>query len=590
MVTAALWGDDAAARRHSQATTSYSPAYAAIVIDANSGNVMHSSNADALRHPASLTKIMTLYLLFERLEAGKLKLDSPLKVSEHAAGQDPTKLGLKEGSSILVEDAIKGIITRSANDAAVVVAENIANSEDEFAEMMTRKARTLGMTKTVYRNASGLPDDEQVTTARDQSILGRAIQERFPRSYKFFQIRSFTFRGQTISNHNRLLGRVDGVDGIKTGYTRASGFNLVTSLHRDGRYVVAVVLGGTSAGSRDARMRELLEEHVNGASMKRSAPVIAEASPAQAPIVQAGHVLATKGAQRATVTEETPKTDVKEPQRVSLASAANIPARLDQPTVPAVQPLQATPGSSDPIRPVMVKTLNVKASAPVQTAAAVPIPFPTWARTAEPAPLAHPKTELPKAELHKTELPRAEPRPEPRPAASLPAPAPATAAKVTAAQVPAAQVPATQVTTPPQAASYTAITVPATAFGPAETATVVRLPAQPASVPAQVASVPAQVAGTPAMTGVTPSKALARTGWIIQVGAYPEESIARQQLTSVKNKAARLLAKADAFTESVLRGDTTYFRARFAGLDKDQAEAACKYLKRNDVDCVAIKN
>jgi D-alanyl-D-alanine carboxypeptidase len=226
MVTAALWGDEAAARRHSQATTSYSPAYAAIVVDANSGNVMHSSNADALRHPASLTKIMTLYLLFERLEAGKLKLDSPLKVSEHAAGQDPTKLGLKDGSTIPVEDAIKGIITRSANDAAVVVAENIANSEDEFAEMMTRKARALGMTKTVYQNASGLPDDEQVTTARDQSILGRAIQERFPRFYKYFQIRSFTFRGQTIGNHNRLLGRVEGVDGIKTGHLRGGGARL----------------------------------------------------------------------------------------------------------------------------------------------------------------------------------------------------------------------------------------------------------------------------------------------------------------------------------------------------------------------------
>src|SRR5205085_2740724 len=278
VVLLATSGDDASARRRRNANKSYSPPYSAIVVDANSGTVMHSSNADALRHPASLTKIMTLYLLFERLEAGKLKLESPLKVSENAAEQDPTKLGLKEGTTISVEDAIKGIITRSANDAAVVVAENLENSETEFAKMMTRKARALGMSKTVYRNASGLPDDEQVTTARDQSILGRAIQERFPRHYKFFQIRSFTFRGQTIGNHNRLLGRVDGVDGIKTGYTRASGFNLVTSVHRERRYVVAVVLGGTSAGSRDARMRELLEDHVNSASTKRSAPMIAEAS------------------------------------------------------------------------------------------------------------------------------------------------------------------------------------------------------------------------------------------------------------------------------------------------------------------------
>ena len=555
VTAAALWSDDAAARRGSQATTSYSPAYAAIVVDANSGNVIHSSNADALRHPASLTKIMTLYLLFERLDAGKLKLDSPLKVSENAAGQDPTKLGLKEGSTIVVEDAIKGIITRSANDAAVVVGENIANSEDEFAEMMTRKARALGMSKTVYRNASGLPDDQQVTTARDQAILGRAIQERFPRYYKYFQIRSFTFRGQTIGNHNRLLGRVEGVDGIKTGYTRASGFNLVTSLHRDGRYVVAVVLGGASAGSRDARMRELLEEHVTTASAKRSAPMIAEAAPAQAANVQTGHVLTTKPAQRTTVAEAPPKADGKEPNSFNLANAASAPVRLDPPVPPAALPLQAAfgqtafgqtasgqaaPGSSDPIRPVMVKTLNVKPGGQVQTAAAVPIPFPIWTRGPEPASVAARKTELPRTES------RAEPRPEPRITASWPATA-------------AAPIQATGSTA---VAAHTAQAAPTAAIVPAETAA---------------------VAGTPAKTP-------AHIGWIIQVGAYPEENIARQQLTSVKNKASRLLAKADAFTESVLKGDTTYYRARFAGLDKDQAEAACKYLKRNDVDCVAIKN
>jgi D-alanyl-D-alanine carboxypeptidase len=149
---------------------------------------------------------MTLYLLFEQLEAGRLKLDSPLKVSAEAAGQSPTKLGLKPGSTLVVEDAIKGMVTRSANDAAVVVAEAIAGSESDFAKLMTRKAQALGMKGTTYKNASGLPNDDQITTARDQSVLGRAIQERFPRYYKYFSIRSFTFRGQSISNHNHLLG------------------------------------------------------------------------------------------------------------------------------------------------------------------------------------------------------------------------------------------------------------------------------------------------------------------------------------------------------------------------------------------------
>src|SRR3984893_12012879 len=254
--------------------------YADIVVDANSGNVLHETNPDARRHPASLTKIMTLYLLFEQLEAGKLKLDSQLKVSQEAAGQMPTKLGLKSGSTIQVEDAIKGIVTRSANDAAVVIAEAIAGDEDDFAKLMTRKAQTLGMTHTVYKNASGLPDDDQVTTARDQAVLGRAIQERFPRYYKYFSTRSFTFRGQSIGNHNHLLGRVEGVDGIKTGYIGASGFNLVTSVHRGNRYLVAVVMGGSSAGSRDARMRELISDKIAHAATKRTAPMIAEAGQA----------------------------------------------------------------------------------------------------------------------------------------------------------------------------------------------------------------------------------------------------------------------------------------------------------------------
>ena len=224
--------------------------------------ILHASNPDALRHPASLTKIMTLYLLFEQLEAGKLKLDSSLEVSEHAAIQSPTKLGLRNGSTIRVEDAIKGIVTRSANDAAVVVAENIAGDEETFARLMTRKAQALGMAHTVYRNASGLPADEQVTTARDQALLGRTIQERFPRYYKYFSTRVFEYHGEAIGNHNHLLGSLEGVDGIKTGYISASGFNIVTSVHRDNRYLVAVVFGGSSAGSRDERMRELIHDHI----------------------------------------------------------------------------------------------------------------------------------------------------------------------------------------------------------------------------------------------------------------------------------------------------------------------------------------
>ena len=254
----------------------YRPPYAAIVIDDKSGFVLHEDSADEPRHPASLTKIMTLYLLFEQLEGGKLKLDTPLPVSTRAALQNPTKLGLKANQTIKVEDAIKGLVTKSANDAAVVVAEAIGGSEEEFANLMTLKAEALGMMGTIYVNASGLPADAQITTARDQAILGRAIQHRFPVYYQYFATPSFHYKGAEMHNHNALLRQVKGVDGIKTGYTEASGYNLVSSVRRDEKHIVAVVLGGTSNGARDARMRQLIEDNISLASTQRTVPMIVE--------------------------------------------------------------------------------------------------------------------------------------------------------------------------------------------------------------------------------------------------------------------------------------------------------------------------
>src|ERR1700754_5003890 len=192
--------------RHQEERESYSPQFSSIIVDANSGATLESNSPDGIRHPASLTKVMTLYLLFERLESGKMTIDTEMPVSEHASEQDPTKLGLRPGQTIRVEDAIKGLVTRSANDAAVVIAEALGGDEDDFAKMMTRKAHALGMSRTTYRNASGLPNDEQITSARDQSILGRAIQDRFPRYYHYFSTEQFTFRGETIHGHNHLLG------------------------------------------------------------------------------------------------------------------------------------------------------------------------------------------------------------------------------------------------------------------------------------------------------------------------------------------------------------------------------------------------
>lgn len=273
----------------------YNPPYAAMVVDAKTGKTLHAVNEDALRHPASITKVMTLYMLFEQMERGKFALDSELSISAHAAAQAPSKLGLRPGQTISVEDAIKAIVTKSANDVACAIGENIAGSEERFAEMMTAKAHALGMSRTHYANASGLPDPEQLTTARDLTILARAIQDRFPRYYRYFQTRSFAFRGRVIGNHNHLLGNVEGVDGIKTGYTRDSGFNLMTAAKSGGHQIVAIVLGGRSGASRDQIMAKLVRANLPVAyAGARTAPPVIEVAERARPAVVADAVSRTR--------------------------------------------------------------------------------------------------------------------------------------------------------------------------------------------------------------------------------------------------------------------------------------------------------
>ena len=231
-----------------------------IVIDAETGQVLSEMNADAITYPASLTKMMTLYLTFEALNSGRLGLDQYLPVSSEAASKSPTKLHLVPGNSVQVHDLILGIVTKSANDAAAVLGEGLAGSEPAFADRMTAKARQLGMTSTVYRNASGLPDPDQHTTARDMAQLALALYHDFPREYRYFATRQFFFRGRLILTHNHLLDWYEGADGIKTGYIGASGFNLAASAVRNGHRLIGVVMGGASAGSRDREMAALLDQ------------------------------------------------------------------------------------------------------------------------------------------------------------------------------------------------------------------------------------------------------------------------------------------------------------------------------------------
>ena len=235
--------------------------YAGIVVDAKSGEVLYEAEADSRRYPASLSKVMTLYIVFQELKAGNLSLSSTLTVSKHAANAVPTKLGLRAGATISLGDAMKSLVTLSANDMARAIAEHVSGTEEKFAERMTATARALGMSRTTYRNASGLPDGAQITTVRDQSILAIAVYQHFPDYYELFQTTSFSYGKRTYGNHNRVLGYMGAVDGIKTGFINASGSNLMTAARKDGRHVVVIAFGFNSGGARDEKVRQLVREY-----------------------------------------------------------------------------------------------------------------------------------------------------------------------------------------------------------------------------------------------------------------------------------------------------------------------------------------
>ena len=257
-----------------KARSSGSAIAAAIVVDMNSGRILREQASTTPRAPASLTKMMTLYVLFSYMRAGAVSPDSELVVTPYAASQAPTKLNLKPGATIRAADAVNALVTLSANDAAVTIAENLAGTEANFARVMTRKAQELGMMSTLFRNASGLPNDEQVTTARDMAVLAQHLIRDFPEYYGCFQTKYFAYHGRRYRNHNRLLFGYKGTDGIKTGYTRAAGFNLTASVRRDDKHLVAVVLGGRTGGQRDAAMRALLDQSFPKAVAAKSRPVL----------------------------------------------------------------------------------------------------------------------------------------------------------------------------------------------------------------------------------------------------------------------------------------------------------------------------
>jgi D-alanyl-D-alanine carboxypeptidase len=512
-----------ASRARYSGSGGYSPAFAAMVVDGNSGRTLYARNENELRHPASVTKVMTLYLLFEQLEKGRLKLDSEIEISAHAAEQAPSKLGLRPGSTIEVEDAIKAVVTKSANDIAAAIAEKIGGDEDTFAEMMTRKAHALGMTRTNYANASGLPNDEQITTAHDLTILGRAIQERFPRYYRYFSTPVFRYGRSYMRNHNHLLGRVEGMDGIKTGYTRASGFNLLTSVRRDGHWIVGVVLGGTSGASRDRIMAGLIEDHIDEGARSRTALAIAEQ-----PV----------GETRLEAKTEAPWTEA--------------PRQLVRPEVVVD-------------RSESVQSIN-RAQAPIVAAYAPPPPAialaaPVAQERPRPAFIAG----TPKASAEDATGQRG--RPALDGSTGRPISASASAG----------------LTATPSSMRWVAGPAVAKPAKPEPRIEIVRAePAHPLHAPparAQAVEESAAHSGRPQ-----------NAGWMIQIGATDEAAKAQELLVRAKSESHAGLGHARPFTEKIQKGHETLWRARFAGLGEDSAEAACKALKRAGFSCFATKN
>jgi D-alanyl-D-alanine carboxypeptidase len=449
---------------------------------------------------------------------------------------------------------------------------------------MTKKARDLGMTGTTYTNASGLPDDAQITTARDQALLGRLIQKRFPRYYKYFSTESFVYHGETMRNHNQLLGSIEGVDGIKTGFTRASGFNLVTSVHHDGRYIVAVVMGGRSSLERDAHMRELISAQIKGIALKHAAPAIAKSNPRDEPRpALANASVASQGdpinpIQPPSVTTITfPTTPVQSaslaPMPALVPVAANTPqpsaqaaARWLPPAAPADAPMSAPAttviekstlplprGDGPSIRnqPRLVKTITIQTRPAAQSASAAPMP--------ELVPVAA-TTPQPSAQVAARWLPPAPPTDQAHTVIASDEPKP--------------------ITKTPTALAESAELEPKKIEATKLAAARVEL--------AKVKTVSAPIRSQIATSASAPPHA--HDGWLIQIGAFDREDEAKQHLSMARLKMRDALATAHPLTERVQQGDKVLYRARFTGFNKETAEAACHRFRRSDTGCIALKD
>ncbi|MBA4130960.1 MAG: D-alanyl-D-alanine carboxypeptidase [Hyphomicrobium sp.] len=556
---------------------------AAMVIDANTGRVLHDNAGSEPRYPASLTKMMTLYLAFETIEAGRLSFSTPLTVSERAAAAAPSKLGLEAGSEIALRDAIKALIVKSANDMAVAIAEKIGGSEAGFAKLMTKRARQLGMRDTTFQNASGLPDPDQVTTARDMLTLAMRLQDDFPQHYRMFSTRTFSYGGKTYRSHNALLGRFAGVDGIKTGYTRASGFNLVSSYKTGGKHVVAAVFGGVSAGLRDAHMRMLLARAIEKASTERTRKagpqLIAEAKPAKRPAPKPVVKPQPAAPVEPAIVAEAPmavEPSASIAQKIAAADAAPGP-KIAIAKVKTVSVLQPTSLQSDR-QPVVAETAATPV-APQPLTYAATMPRPDFAALkaqiaaragGDPAP-----AEMGRASDGVTSV---------APSATSP---PANTETVLAKASDLGRAPSTL------QAQLARLSEPSDGFSgdeqaamkPALQAVVADLPA-PTPVPVSLGR---SRPGVEAVDGPASRPTPSAPGYHVQIGVYGSPTEAERAMSAAKSKAAHVLAESAPIAVPLTKGDRQLYRARFAGFDSASATSACNELRRNGLDCFVAR-
>lgn len=506
------------------------PKQSSMVIDGNTGGVLHNHDGDAVRYPASLTKVMTIYMVFSEIEAGRLSFSTRIKATKHSASMPPSKLGLKPGQTISVKEAVTALVVKSANDIAAALADHIGGSERAFARAMTQRARQIGMTSTVFQNASGLPNDRQKTTARDMLTLALRIQDDFPQHYHLFSATSFSFAGKTYKSHNKLMKTFPGMDGMKTGYIRASGFNLVSSVRTGNKHIVGVVFGGKTAKARNDHMQAILYQALARASTRRtrrgSQPLIARQRPGAR--VAAGAMPMPLRAPRQRLAQAPPRP----------APAARPADRIAQVLEEGDASDNLDGGDAGNVTQPRLDLAALRAAMSDTEAAAGPAPSaqPTAHASATSAP-----HDI--ASLIRNSLVEGETAPRPAPAQ------------------PSLQAPA---------------------------ATDARIVRQPSSLDAQARALGVEVAALPNRPIGAPGPA-ASSGFDVQIGAYVSAEEAQRRIEHVRGRAGPLLAGHSGATIPVTTDNRQIYRARFVNFDEQSANATCLELRRQAIDCLVMR-